>query len=51
MTKFTATKIEIEQSSTRALWDIIRHTILATEEAILRYVYARAELNKRGFTI
>jgi hypothetical protein len=48
MTDFAATKAEIVASTDRQLWDIIRHTTLETEERCLRYIYALAELNRRG---
>lgn len=51
MTDFAAMKDEITSASTNELWDIIRRTLLNTEEATIRYVYARYELNKRGFRI
>jgi hypothetical protein len=47
MTDFQSIKREIEAAQTNDLWAILRHTILGTEEACIRYTYARAELNKR----
>lgn len=50
-TDFAAMKSEIAASPTNALWDVLRRAILGTEDACVRYIYARAELNARGFRV
>lgn len=51
MAALNVTKTGICAMTTSALWGIVRHSVLSTPEATIRYVYAKAELRKRGFVV